>query len=120
MAGMRDLILHALGTDALAGELEPWSELFQGKWRLVDQFDESGQRYLVAERQQSGPSISPEDRRILVDRALGKPLKVIALELGFSESSVSRRLHRAMATLGVRTQTELARLLVAAAIASER
>lgn len=111
---IRQWALSALSTDRVAERADHWAALLGGQFRVVDQFDTEGRRYLIAERQPSGGPLSAADREMLAARARGTQLKVIAFDLGVSESTVSRRLQRAMARLGLRGQSDLARLLAPA------
>ena len=100
---------------------EGWQALVSGQWSLVDRFERGGRRYLVAHR--NAPEFA--DLRALTARecavvhlaALGKSNKLIAYELGVSESGVSSHLHAAMRKLGMTSRSDLIRL--AALLASE-
>lgn len=113
---MRQRALAALCSDQAAEQFEHWSALVRGDWTLVDQFDREGRRYLIAEQRPGRELISRVEWELLEARASGSPLKVIADEVGLSVSAVSRRLRLAMAKLGLRTQSELARLLARSSV----
>lgn len=112
---MRRIARAALCSEQAAGQLEHWSALVRGAFSLVDQFDQDGQRYLIAEQRSGQELISPAEWEMLTARARGSALKVIAAEAGLSVSAVSRRLRQAMDKLGLRTQSDLARLLAPSA-----
>ena len=87
-----------------------WREFLYGGWRLLDCFDHEGRRYVIAQRS-DGATLLPEERELLLRRARGEPLRVLAADLDVSVSAVSRRLASAMARLGVRSPAELVRLI---------
>jgi hypothetical protein len=88
-----------------------WRDLTLARWAVVDAFDVGGRRYLIARRAEGGdPALDTFDRIILARRAAGTALKVIASELGFSISTIGRRLQSAMGRLGLRSVAELAAL----------
>lgn len=93
-----------------------WRALVSGEWSIVERFERGGQRYLVAH---SNPpdakglrGLSARECTIVRLAGLGKANKLIAYELGLSESGVSSHLHAAMRKLGIATRSELI-LLVA-------
>ncbi|GMV14409.1 MAG: hypothetical protein HS104_19770 [Polyangiaceae bacterium] len=108
---LRRVAFAALCSERAEEELEPWLSFVRGDWSVVDQFDHDGRRYLIAERRRGQELISRAEWQMLAARARGSPLKVIAVEVGLSVSAVSRRIRQAMQKLGLRTQSELARLL---------
>lgn len=99
-----------------------WSVLVDGQWSLIDQFEADGRRYLVARRNDAaidaGSAASERERQILGFAALGKPIKLMAYELGLSSSTVSHHLSRAMRRLGARHRGELAARLTATQVVS--
>lgn len=100
------------GTDAdRADDAKTWDELMSGRWRIVELFDVDGRRHVVAQRR-TGDPISPLERLVLERRAHGEGLKVIAMDLGLSEATISRRLRGGMQKLGVCTHAQLACLFV--------
>jgi len=88
--------------------------LSSGDWGVVDHFEADGRKYVIARRGAGDARVSPEDMAMLSRRARAESLKVIAMELGVSESTVSRRLSSAMKRLGVRSHAELPLLFGAA------
>ena len=98
--------------------------LVDGKWSLVEQIDSDGKRFLFAKR--NAPQ--PRPWRVLTERELqvvayaseGHAHKLIAYELGISESASTRHLKSAARKLGVRTRADLVRAYRAAIAASER
>jgi len=96
------------------GATEGWQALVRGQWSLLDRFERGGRRYIVAYR--NPPELAVQ--RALTAResvvvhlaALGKSNKLIAYELGLSESGVSSHLHAAMRKLGITSRSEVIRL----------
>ena len=91
--------------------LSLWRGLVDARWSLVDHFERDGRRYIVA--RQNAPTAHPclpltERERVVVGlAALGHASKLIAYELGLSESAVSACLARAAKKLGARSRAEL-------------
>ena len=89
-----------------------WRELALARWSIIDAFEADGRRFLVArptaEAEQRSLAVDTRDRIILMERATGSSLKVIASEVGLSISTVARRLRRAMGRLGLRNAADLA------------
>jgi DNA-binding CsgD family transcriptional regulator len=98
------------------GAVEAWKGLVDGQWSLVDHFDSDGRRFLLARRNDpftARPAgLSLRERQVLGYRALGHSLKLIAYELGLSPATISADLRRAMRTLGLHSQGEIAHLVV--------
>lgn len=96
-------------------EVRTWDELMSGRWRIVELFDVDGRRHVVARRRSGttllGP-LSALERTVLHRRAQGEGLKVIAMDLGISIATVSRRLRAGMEKLGLGTPADLPRLFV--------
>ncbi len=89
-----------------------WKALHEGEWSLVDRFERDGRRYYVAlpNEPPTLPSILTDREARVVSRCgLGHSNKLIAYELGISESSVARALSRASEKLGVASRVELVR-----------
>lgn len=123
--GTREHLRHAaLSMDRARGRLrredpddavETWQALVSGRWSLVDHFDSDGRRLLVARRNDPHTErpalLTPRERQVVVYRALGHPLKLIAYELGLAVSTVSANLARGMKKLGIASDAELVELL---------
>lgn len=96
------------------GATESWQALVGGQWSLIDRFERGGRRYLVAHRNPpvlaDVRALSPRECAVVHLAALGKPNKLIAYELGVSESGVSSHLQTAMRKLGIASRLELIRL----------
>lgn len=89
-----------------------WEELLSGRWAIVRMFDQDGHRHVVAERRPGEATpLTPLERVVLERRANGEALKVIAIDLGLSIATISRRLKSGMRKLGLHTTAELSRLL---------
>jgi DNA-binding NarL/FixJ family response regulator len=92
------------------GELDAdrhWRAFVGGGWRVIDQFDSGGRRYVIARRSVSPTVLEPAEHELLTRRARGDGLKQIANDLGLSVSAVSRRVSSAMRKLGLRSHAEL-------------
>ncbi len=98
--------------------LAHWTALVMGRWSLVDSFDSDGRRFLVARENASRaagpPGLTDRERQVIVLRALGRSMKLVAYELGLSTATISRAQSSAMRKLGVRRIVELAPLLAPA------
>jgi DNA-binding CsgD family transcriptional regulator len=117
----RDLLRHAvlmseqsrgpLRTKDPEKSLALWKALVAGRWSLVDQFEQNGQRYIVARQNEPiapGPALlSKREREIVGYAQLGHHDKQIAYSLGVSPSTVRVLMGRAKAKLGVRSRKEL-------------
>lgn len=95
--------------------LDLWRGLVAGRWSLVDQFDSDGRRYLVARRNDPRTpdprALTERERQVAHLVALGHSNKLIAYELGVSESSAASHLRRAIAKLGVQGRVQLVELV---------
>ncbi len=85
-----------------------WRQLSQGTWSVIDQFDESGRRLVLAVRVGSLPArpwhrLSARERGIISAVAAGKSNRMIAESLGIAVSTVAGHLRAARRKLdGVR------------------
>lgn len=90
-----------------------WRALLDGEWRLVEVFERSGRRFMVATRAPAhaprAPLLDARERVALSMRARGHRVKVIAYELGVSQASVSRAITSAMKKLGLRGLADVLR-----------
>ena len=97
--------------------VEVWRGLVAGRWSLVERFESDGRRYLIARQNDPKvdalPMLTERERQVLIFRALGHSLKLIAYELGLSKATVSRTFSRAKAKLGIRSPADLMALLAA-------
>lgn len=99
-------------TRARTGAL--WDEVCAGRWEFIDRFEHAGRRLLVARRAarvRGGAALTRAEvlcMAAVLDRALQK---VVAADLGVSESTVSTHVRRAMRKLGIATRAELALLV---------
>ncbi len=92
--------------------VEGWKGLVNGRWSLVDHFERDGRRYFVARR--NDPRVEPgaltlRELQIAGFAALGHSNKLIAYEMGLSESTVATHLMRAARKLGLRSRAGLIR-----------
>lgn len=99
------------GSDSVSA----WNALVEGRWSLVDRFDHDGKRYILARRNEPGAhdlrALSARECAVAQLAAVGKANKLIAYELGLSESTVATHLASAIRKLGVRTRVELIELV---------
>lgn len=99
--------------------LDLWRSLVQGRWSIVDRFERDGRRYLIA--LENPPEVvphrrlSPRERQVLSEAAQGRPIKLIAYDLGLSVGAVSAYLCAARAKAGFRSRRELIEWFAAAA-----
>lgn len=104
------------------GALQEWRGLVAARWSLVDRFERGGRRYVVAIENDPitlGPaSLAPRERQVLALAATGASNKLIAYELGISDSTVRVLIARAMTRLHVATRSELVALCRAHAAAA--
>ncbi len=93
--------------------LDLHAALVAGRWVVVDSFEAGGKRYLIARENTPAPiaasELSARETQVLVFAARGHALKLIAYELGVSESSVATYLRRALAKLGLPDRIALTR-----------
>jgi DNA-binding CsgD family transcriptional regulator len=90
-----------------------WRALVDGRWSLVFQYDSDGRRYLLARRNDprvaSPRALNVRERQVAALAGLARPNKLIAYELGLSESMVAENLRSALTKLGLRSRAELVR-----------
>ncbi len=83
--------------------IEVWRGLVAGLWSLVDHFDSDGRRYLVAHRNDPTTldprALTERERQVLAYAELGQSNKLIAYQLGLSQSTVGVHLGRARAKM---------------------
>jgi DNA-binding CsgD family transcriptional regulator len=93
-----------------------WTALVSGRWSLVDQFERSGLRYIVARQNEHGlpapPLLASRERTIAHLAALGKSTALIAYELGIADSTVATHLAGIMKKLRATSRIELIRRLI--------
>lgn len=90
---------------------ERWRPLVESRWSLLDDFDSDGKRFVVAV-ENSPPTrpprkdLSEREHEVLTQAHMGHSNKVIAYELGLSDSTVRVLLHRAARKLGASTREQ--------------
>jgi DNA-binding CsgD family transcriptional regulator len=91
-----------------------WAQWLAGRWRLIQQFDQNGKRYLVLSplvgNHRGRPPLTNRERQVLAHATGGHPLKVIAEELGITIGTVSRTLKSGLRKLGLGSRGELIRI----------
>lgn len=91
---------------------ERWRPLVASRWSLLDDFDTDGRRFVVAV-ENSPPTrpprkdLSEREHAVLTQAHMGHSNKVIAYELGLSDSTVRVLLHRAARKLGASTRQDM-------------
>jgi len=92
-------------------DLSHWQPLTRARWTLVDSFERSGVRYVVARENQSQPkgfeALTDRERQVIVYFAVGQSTKETAYALGISDATVRVLLSRAAVKLGVRSRRGL-------------
>lgn len=106
MERARDQLRSSAPDDVVSG----WKGLVHARWSLVDHFESDGKHYILAHQNEAvveGPAqLSPREKQVLAFAALGHHSKLIAYELGISDSTVRVLLARASAKLGARNREE--------------
>lgn len=97
--------------------VDPYRSLRQSRglvdahWTLVDSYEYSGKRYIVARENAPKPkgmaSLSVRERQVVALAGLGRTNKMIAYELGLAHSTVRVLMARAAAKLGTTTRRDL-------------
>ncbi|MBX3189679.1 MAG: helix-turn-helix transcriptional regulator [Labilithrix sp.] len=88
-----------------------WRPLVVSRWSLLDDFDSDGRRFVVAvanppPTRPPRNDLSEREHQVLTQAHMGRSTKVIAYELGLSDSTVRVLLHRAAQKLGASTREE--------------
>lgn len=91
-----------------------WRALVEGRWSLAERVERSGQRFVLAFRNElgaEGPSaLSPRERDVVAWAAGGASLKEVGYAMGLATSTVGEHLKSAMRKLKVESRAELAML----------
>ena len=105
----RDLA-HSTKGGAREG-LRRWSPLVSARWTLVDSFESSGARYVVARENQTQvrglAALSDRERQVVACLAIGQSTKEIAYALGISGATVRVLIVRATGKMGVGSRAAL-------------
>jgi DNA-binding NarL/FixJ family response regulator len=78
----------------------PWNALLDGEWRAVGTMESDNCVFLLAKR--SPTFLTEPEKHALALRARASSIKVIAFDMGVSESTVSRLVKNGMRKLGLR------------------
>ena len=104
--------------------IDEWKGLVAARWSLVEHFESDGKRYILAcqnDPDVTGPSLlSQREQQVLAFAALGHNSKLIAYELGISDSTVRVLMSRATAKLGARSRKEAIAAFASAMSASKK
>ncbi|MEO7271058.1 MAG: LuxR C-terminal-related transcriptional regulator [Vicinamibacterales bacterium] len=88
-----------------------WRGLVAARWTLVDCYERTGHRYILARENAPKPNgpdrLSPREQQVCALATLGRSNKLIAYELGLAHSTVRVLLTRVYAKFGVTTRPEL-------------
>lgn len=91
--------------------LPSWKAMVHARWTLVDEFQEGGQRYVLARANgldaRGLALLTPRERQVTASIAMGNTNKEAAYELGLSHSTVRVLVARACAKLGAKSRAEL-------------
>lgn len=91
--------------------LSAWRAMVGARWSLVDHFDADGRRYVVIRSNEvhtgTVGDLSRRERQVLALLAIGHSTKVVAYELGITETTVRVLILKAMRKLGARSREEL-------------
>ncbi len=87
-----------------------WRALVRSRWSLVDHFESDGKRLIVAIANEPAPPpiscLTARERNVLELVVQGHTTKLVAYELGLSDSTVRVLLMRATRKLGVRSRDD--------------
>ncbi|MEZ4220885.1 MAG: helix-turn-helix transcriptional regulator [Polyangiaceae bacterium] len=109
----RERALRSRSDDEAA--LELWQGLVSGRWSLVDSYEASGRRYVVARentpRHPDPRSLTPRERQVAALLASASSNKLIAYTLGLSVSTVGDLVASIQRKLGSEGRADLVTLL---------
>ena len=96
-----------------ASAVEAWSALISGSWGLVERVVNGKRHYVIVEAQRAQRllALSPLEAEVAELSGRGLTGKAVAYALGISNPVVSHALSSAALKLGVRSRTELVRLV---------
>src|SRR5262249_23640879 len=93
--------------EILGGRLErPRRAAIAPGWTLVTEFDHGGKHYALVVCERESVELTPREREVITRACVGQTNKVIAFDLGVSDSTVRVFMARACAKLGVRTRAQ--------------
>ncbi|MCH2110312.1 MAG: helix-turn-helix transcriptional regulator [Polyangiaceae bacterium] len=104
---------HSSGRGQDAVQL--WQGLLSGQWSVVDRHDSDGRRYIVLHKNRENVrdprGLTADEARVAIYAARGLSNKLIAYQLGISESSVASQLSSAFSKLKVQKRIALRKAL---------
>ncbi|MBN8466721.1 helix-turn-helix transcriptional regulator [Corallococcus exiguus] len=92
--------------------VEVWKGVLAGEWCLFDHFEHQGRHFLVARQGAAAGSLAAltlRERQVVEHVVQGHSNKLMALELGLTQSTVATHLRRALTKLRLRSRSELIR-----------
>jgi DNA-binding CsgD family transcriptional regulator len=88
-----------------------WPELIAGRWTLVERVDSDGRRFLAAHANapevQRRSRLTYRERQVVEGILRSESSKVVALDLGITEATVSEHLAQVLSKLNLRSVAEL-------------
>ncbi|MCB9617261.1 MAG: helix-turn-helix transcriptional regulator [Sandaracinus sp.] len=100
-----------LGVDDPDRALEIWRGLVDGRWSLVDEYEEDGRRYVVARRNPLGTKdprgFTEREHEVAELLANGASTKEVAYALGISVAAVGAHVKALVTKVGARNRTHL-------------
>ncbi|MCH2109652.1 MAG: helix-turn-helix transcriptional regulator [Polyangiaceae bacterium] len=95
--------------------VKAWKGLLSGQWSVVDRHDSAGRRYIVLHKNREKVSdprgLTEDEARVVAYAARGLANKMIAYQLGVSESAVTTQLRSAFVKLKVQKRSALRKVL---------
>jgi DNA-binding CsgD family transcriptional regulator len=100
-----------------ASPLSEWKALFNGRWSVVDHFDNDGKMFILARRNEpdvpQARGLTPRESLVAGLASQGYSNKEIHYEIGLPMSTIASSLTSAILKLGLSSRTELVRVLSA-------
>jgi DNA-binding CsgD family transcriptional regulator len=91
--------------------LQEWKALVAARWSLIDQFEEGGKRYIVAQENRPNPpgmgELTPTECSVVAHLAAGCSTKEIAYAMGLNDATIRVLLSRAAKRCHAESRREL-------------